>query len=327
MKLILHVGSHKTGTTSIQTALAENRHWLQERNFTYPKLSETSSSHNELAHVLAVAPADEVDGIRRLIRQSAKPNSSMILSAEEFSARIVGNRQWHGLGGSDYWPKRIEYLQRLKYCLQDFDDIRVFFCLRKADDFAESLYATKALSTKTGFAGSFEDFLIDAAGNFEYAQHCASFAKFFPNINVRGFDELVGDLLPTFFQWTSIPMPPVITPAKKITPSLKLVSWLNKWRKRALIRDLDNDSLAKKFIKSGAASLIYQHAGKATLWKDEDYRLAFIAKTEAGFPSSFFQRSAVRMRVPAELDEADYDFITRSFEGWLNNKNLKKHKS
>ena len=98
MKLILHVGSHKTGTTSIQAALAENRQWLQDENFTYPKLSDTSNSHNELAHMLAVAPADEIDGIRRLIRQSAAPNSTMILSAEEFSARIVGNRKWHGLG-------------------------------------------------------------------------------------------------------------------------------------------------------------------------------------------------------------------------------------
>ena len=230
-------------------------------------------------------------------------------------------------GGSDYWPKRIEYLRRLKYCLQDFDEIEAFFCLRKADDFAESLYATKALSTKAGFSGSFEDFLIDAAGNFEYARHCASFTEFFPGINLRSFDELAGNLLQNFFQWTSIPMPPVITPAKKITPSLKLVVWLNKWRERATGEDLDKENLAKKFIKSGAASKSYQHAGKATLWKDEDHRLAFVAQSEAGLPASFFQRDKSIVRVPAELDEADYDYITRSFKEWLNNKNLKKQKS
>ena len=36
MRLILHAGTHKTGTTSIQKVLADNRDWLRERGLIYP---------------------------------------------------------------------------------------------------------------------------------------------------------------------------------------------------------------------------------------------------------------------------------------------------
>jgi hypothetical protein len=36
MKLVLHAGTHKTGTTSIQKVLSDNRTWLRDRGLIYP---------------------------------------------------------------------------------------------------------------------------------------------------------------------------------------------------------------------------------------------------------------------------------------------------
>lgn len=317
MKLILHVGSHKTGTTSIQSTLAENRDWLLERGFFYPNITQTNHSHNEFAHRLAVADTEEIDAIRKYISAIGANNSTTILSAEEFSARIVGNRQWRNLSGEDYWPQRIEYLRRLKYCLQDYDDIKVFFCLRRSDEFAESLYATKLLSQKSDFSGSFEQFLQKVSGNFAYAQHVAAFTESFPETDIKSFDELVGDLVPNFFRWTSIPLPPGVNPVKKTTPNLKLVYWFYRWSETFADVNDGTRKLAKKFVKSADASGSVPPGEPATFWKNEHERSDFVAKSIAGLPVDFFQMKPVKDRVPVHLNDADFNSITRAFNAWL----------
>ena len=44
--IFLHVGTHKTGTTSIQHFLARNRYELQERGFSYPDIHMLEDAHH-----------------------------------------------------------------------------------------------------------------------------------------------------------------------------------------------------------------------------------------------------------------------------------------
>src|SRR5688572_14535297 len=108
MRLILHAGTHKTGTTSIQAALAENRRWLSERGFVYPQLSFCSRSHNGFAHRLALAGKGE--SLRLELQRAVAGGHAAIMSAEEVS---VDTRNWEALANDDYWERRRHYLQKL----------------------------------------------------------------------------------------------------------------------------------------------------------------------------------------------------------------------
>lgn len=57
MKVIIHIGTEKTGTTSIQQSLAVDRHLLAERGILYPRLFG-SENHMEVA-VAAMEPRDD----------------------------------------------------------------------------------------------------------------------------------------------------------------------------------------------------------------------------------------------------------------------------
>ena len=57
MKFILHVGTHKTGTTSIQKYCRKNEDVLKEESILYPNFDVIGKpkryAHHEVAHALA----------------------------------------------------------------------------------------------------------------------------------------------------------------------------------------------------------------------------------------------------------------------------------
>ena len=75
MRLILHIGSDKTGTTSIQKALSLSRNYLAQKGVLYPQL-ENSDNHNLLAVSFM---GKERRQPRRLVRRYG--NSDAVLSA------------------------------------------------------------------------------------------------------------------------------------------------------------------------------------------------------------------------------------------------------
>ena len=48
-RLVIHIGTHKTGTTFLQHKLALARPWLEERGFVYPDLGRPAH-HPLIAH-------------------------------------------------------------------------------------------------------------------------------------------------------------------------------------------------------------------------------------------------------------------------------------
>ena len=114
------------------------------------------SRHNEFAHRIALASPESLDDLRSVLVNASDPDRITIVSGEEMSARIAGTRNWDGYDASDYWDRRLEYLQRLSRIVRDFDDPQVYLCLRRADEFAELIYATMILSRGGRFRGPFE---------------------------------------------------------------------------------------------------------------------------------------------------------------------------
>ncbi len=87
MKVILHIGPHKTGTTSIQAFLHKNSALLYQHGFNYPQTRENGPNHHDL--VLGLRDVSQrlatTERIQRLLKQSeAEGLHTLILSSEIF---------------------------------------------------------------------------------------------------------------------------------------------------------------------------------------------------------------------------------------------------
>jgi len=172
--------------------LAGNRRWLAERGYIFAPLCVRRRSHNEFAHRIALANPTALEELRNILLSRSDPDRATIVSAEEMSVRIAGTRDWEGYDKEDYRDRRLEYLQRLRTVVRDFDDITVHLCLRRADKYAETFYATQFLGRKVRFRGSFERFISAVAPIFEYSRQIEAFRSVFPNMRVISFDSLAG---------------------------------------------------------------------------------------------------------------------------------------
>jgi hypothetical protein len=84
-KVLIHIGGPKTGTTAIQTALAENRHALHERGILYPgtKISQQASLYplNRIAGFENFVSGDRL-GWEQLVDEVNQWEGIVVLSSE-----------------------------------------------------------------------------------------------------------------------------------------------------------------------------------------------------------------------------------------------------
>lgn len=80
MRLLIHAGIHRTGTTSLQHCLATNREPLSRKGILYPGVSE---NHQELAWAIKRGSATAQD-ILQLVNDCDTHTNTIVLSAEDF---------------------------------------------------------------------------------------------------------------------------------------------------------------------------------------------------------------------------------------------------
>lgn len=105
MKVVIHAGIHRTGTTSLQLFLEGNRTALRERGIVYPG---EARNHQSLAWSLKRKPDDTAE-IKRLL--TADPEAkTVVLSAEDFC--IHTDLQWLKEISRTYQTHVVFYLRR-----------------------------------------------------------------------------------------------------------------------------------------------------------------------------------------------------------------------
>ena len=89
-KVVLHIGTHKTGTTWIQEVMATNTALLAEHGLAYPGIGHASGHHSLIAEWVKLAkiywlPEGHIDGWRQIAEAYADTDQTVLLSSEEFT--------------------------------------------------------------------------------------------------------------------------------------------------------------------------------------------------------------------------------------------------
>lgn len=185
MKLVLHIGTHKTATTSIQHFCALNRAALRKYGYFYPRIDLSAYVANFLASGLAHGREAEVAA--RLLRarsDAAKAGChTVVISAESFYAMTTSFVDIPGRPREDYWVNEQRLIEKLRDCCEDLE-VRVLAYLRPQDEFASSLY-NQLVKNVFGIDHSYDEFIGAMRLAFDYEGHFALWEKIFGSENVR----------------------------------------------------------------------------------------------------------------------------------------------
>ena len=159
-RLILHTGTHKTGTTSLQKAFHSNRAHLARHGVLYPETGLPPSDSNWGHHDLAYALRTEATGRAAwsALRQEADRAGleTVFVSSEELA--LVPFPRLPGVA-----PYRI-----IADCFDGYD-LRLLCYLRPQADLIASLYNHQVKSV--GETGDVLDFVARIAPRLEYANY------------------------------------------------------------------------------------------------------------------------------------------------------------
>lgn len=134
-RVVLHIGTHKTGTTAVQQVLNANRLLLADQGIQYPDFGTGADHHGLLRQWLPKLPSrydlpEEPDKILAdLNAQFSQTNATVVLSSEEFSRGA---------------PKHRVNLSHIRELLRDFVSIEVICTLRPQLTYLQSIFAEMA---------------------------------------------------------------------------------------------------------------------------------------------------------------------------------------
>ena len=180
-KLYIHIGTQKTGTTTIQSILSKHKDELRDENICY--LGRLEKLARELRVITEPDFALEKK-IRNKIKDKLKEHSS-----HDCVSYVISNEKFTG-------DKMIAYrnssliAKSLERIFEPFDfDINIIVFIRRQDTFFESTYAQRIYS---GESLSFEEFYnhFDES-DFHWDELLNSYAEIFgkENILARRFDK------------------------------------------------------------------------------------------------------------------------------------------
>jgi len=130
-RVVLHIGTHKTATTTIQDMFAHNADLLARHGLIYPRIGKATGHHGltmDWNHALPPVYSlyrGSIGTLRRVAEKHADSDSTVFLSSEEFSR------------GSP--EGRVDFTA-IRQALAPFDRIEVVCVLREQWQFIQSVY-------------------------------------------------------------------------------------------------------------------------------------------------------------------------------------------
>ena len=203
MKLLIHIGTQKTATTSIQHFCVRNRSLLISHGYLYPRNNSHPFLFNFLAKQLVQGKQQSVARYLRKVRLQAQREKchTVIISAESFYAMSFfllpsGDK----LRASEYWQIEARFIEQLSKCCDGYDDVKIACYLRPQDDFAASYY-NQLVKILPDYDETYKEFMKGDKPVFDYQRHIQLWENIFgaDSISIRNFLTCKGDIVEDFF--------------------------------------------------------------------------------------------------------------------------------
>ena len=204
MKLILHIGTHKTGTTALQQFLHSNRGALTDLGIHYATPRHGLQDANVVANALNVG---HIRSVRKFLsahtRLAGQRNAhSIVVSSENFYAMSVLDAMQRRQVFRDAPEADRALIETLKTLVpENIMAIQIICYFRRPDRYAESLYSQHV---KRGiiFDGTFQEFLPIIEPALRYRKHMQAWSEAFgrDNCTVRQYESVGGDIVTDFLR-------------------------------------------------------------------------------------------------------------------------------
>lgn len=267
MRLLLHAGTHKTGTSTIQRVLHGHRDGLAEIGLRYPDpapwFGDTYLAHHPVVHAVARRDAGELARARDFLvaaRDAAGDHDTVLLSAEPVYRHVLAGHQGR------WWRRHRAFLQALASELDDLGfEVEVVLVFRRRDAFIESIYHERVAH---GFGEPFEAMLGNADRLLDYDRQLKQFGETFPTVTALRYEDLAGpDLTPAFVRALGFE-PPALDRAEWERRSTD--ARLSLWMASAYAEDPDEELVTqrRRFGKNPVSDELFDDFGRVTLWAD-----------------------------------------------------------
>lgn len=197
------MGTHKTGTTTIQRTLGASRPILLRNGISYPDYASIGRkahyAHLGIANALAgdhpnMTQSDAATFFER-VRRDAERHDATLISAEPMYRQTIGDRAPQNVDDPEtYWAMRNAYIERLHTLIGPAE---IAIVVRRQADFAESMYQEHVKVTR--YSRPFETFLSDFWFNFRYLDQVRAWERVFGKVTVIPFDDIKGAQICTRF--------------------------------------------------------------------------------------------------------------------------------
>lgn len=201
--LYIHIGAQKTGTTTIQKAIYDNRAQLLKHGLRYvdvlPEDTNKVSHYNSVRGFFSAAQ-DQVEHTRKFVAQINDPEQDYLISAENLSNWPAG-LQSHA--ASDYVALKRKCLVDIKAAFVGHE-VTVIFCVRNRSDYLKSLFKQHLkvnLQMSRSLDHSLHQFLRRELVRSDFAQEAALWQEVFPKVREINFDaHKSGTLIAAFLE-------------------------------------------------------------------------------------------------------------------------------
>lgn len=296
-KIYLHVGTHKTGTTSIQSLAARSRAQLSAEGLSYPNAIEwfkadprlqSSNAHFSFANALARfnrKDQRQLAAFRDHLAAELTTGKDVLISAESLYRHILDNQGDPLKKGTAQDRRQIWRRAREAFVarLADFFDgltVEVVMYLRRPDSFIESLYSESIVST--GNKQAFKKFLRKYEMRFDYRDEIDPFSRNW-DLKLFDFETRKKDMPLGFFKSLDLPLPHVNDQeAKRASVPKAAVLWLCTAKTD---RSIPSQELKRRWIFAlQTENKGFFHADRpSTFWHNTTQRQKFLEQAGLSF--------------------------------------------
>jgi hypothetical protein len=161
MKLILHIGTHKTGSTALQQFLYANRPTLETFGLHYATAPHGVCDSNPIANALNVGQTSVVQAYLEKHEELARRRGcdTILVSAENFYAMTVQAAMQRRQSYTNAVKRDQTLIKTLHSVVPSgVDTVQIVCYFRRPDRYAESLYS-QHVKRGVSFDGTFDEFL------------------------------------------------------------------------------------------------------------------------------------------------------------------------